>query len=99
MLVHQILNAFAALNFKTSFNLKVKQETRAKVQWDHSLSEPMELKSEDGFYYHVDFDGTQPCLYLLSEFEDHRLRMCIPNIIEKVKTEFVRLHLLTDCTD
>lgn len=65
-----------------------KSETRAKVRWDHSLTDPMNLKSDDGLYYHVDFGGVQPCLYLLSEFEDHRLRMCIPNIIEKIKTEF-----------
>ncbi|KAL5107681.1 Otoferlin [Taenia crassiceps] len=65
-----------------------KSEARAKVQWDHSLTDPMNLKSDDGLYYYVDFGGVQPCLYLLSEFEDHRLRMCIPNIIEKVKTEF-----------
>ncbi|VDN96156.1 unnamed protein product [Rodentolepis nana] len=69
--------------------LIVKSESRAKVHWDHSLTEPMNLKSEEGLYYHVDFEGVQPCLYLLTEFEDHRLRMCIPNIIEKVKTEFV----------
>lgn len=53
----------------------------------------MNLKSDDGLYYYVDFGGVQPCLYLLSEFEDHRLRMCIPNIIEKLKTEFVSSHL------
>ncbi|KAM7542103.1 hypothetical protein Aperf_G00000009480 [Anoplocephala perfoliata] len=66
-----------------------KSETRSRVQWDHSLTEPMDLKSDDKLYYHVDFGGVQPCLYLLSEFEDHRLRVCIPNIVEKVKTEFV----------
>uniref|UniRef100_A0A5K3EPL3 Otoferlin n=1 Tax=Mesocestoides corti TaxID=53468 RepID=A0A5K3EPL3_MESCO len=66
----------------------LKSETRARVQWDHSLTELMELKSDDGLYYHVDFGGVQPCLFLLSEFEDHRLRMCIPNIIEKLRTDF-----------
>ncbi|VDM32227.1 unnamed protein product [Hydatigera taeniaeformis] len=76
--------------FECKLNLlKAKSETRAKVQWDHSLTDAMDLKSDDGLYYHVDFGGVQPCLYLLSEFEDHRLRMCIPNIIEKIKTEFV----------
>ncbi len=74
-----------------SFIPKAKQETRARVQWDHSLSEPMELKSDAGLYYHVDFNGVQPCLFLLSEFEDHRLRVCIPNILEKLRNEFVSL--------
>nr|VZI01534.1 unnamed protein product [Spirometra erinaceieuropaei] len=65
-----------------------KDDTREKLDWNESLSAPFNLTTDSGAYYHVEFQGAQPCLYLLCEFEDHRLRMCIPNILEKLRDEY-----------
>ncbi|VDK75084.1 unnamed protein product, partial [Dibothriocephalus latus] len=65
-----------------------KDDPREKLDWNESLSPPLELTTDSGAYYHVEFQGAQPCLYLLCEFEDHRLRMCIPNILEKLRDEY-----------
>uniref|UniRef100_A0A0X3NX87 C2 domain-containing protein n=1 Tax=Schistocephalus solidus TaxID=70667 RepID=A0A0X3NX87_SCHSO len=65
-----------------------RDEPREKLDWNESLSTPLDLTTDSGAYYHVEFQGAQPCLYLLCEFEDHRLRMCIPNILEKLRDEY-----------
>ncbi|KAF7258644.1 hypothetical protein EG68_04847 [Paragonimus skrjabini miyazakii] len=59
-------------------------EGRERVDWNYSTTEPMLPRTEDKEYYFLDYGPRKPCMYLISYFEDHRDRMCIPNILEKL---------------
>ncbi|VEL36386.1 unnamed protein product [Protopolystoma xenopodis] len=61
---------------------------REKVDWCKSLTDPMMPVTDDDNYYYLSYDQRKPCLYLIAYFEDHRARMCVPNIIEKLRNDF-----------
>ncbi|TNN09751.1 Otoferlin [Schistosoma japonicum] len=63
-------------------------ETREQVDWCYSTTPPMLPSTEDKEYYYLNFGRKKPCLYLTGYYEDHRSRMCIPNIVEKLSDEF-----------
>ncbi|KAH8869192.1 Otoferlin [Schistosoma japonicum] len=68
-------------------------ETREQVDWCYSTTPPMLPSTEDKEYYYLNFGRKKPCLYLTGYYEDHRSRMCIPNIyyqIQRVKHLFIR---------
>ncbi|PAA94201.1 hypothetical protein BOX15_Mlig001532g2 [Macrostomum lignano] len=56
--------------------------------WCHSVSHPMTPTLTQNEYYHVPFNEKKPCLYMRCNYEDHRPRMFIPNILEKLYTQF-----------
>ncbi|KAA0191737.1 Otoferlin [Fasciolopsis buskii] len=60
-------------------------DRRERVDWNESTTEPMLPRSEHKEYYYLDFQGHKPNMYLISYFEDHRSRMCIPNILERLR--------------
>lgn len=55
----------------------------------HSVTAPIGPATNDGEYYHVPFKENKPCLYLRCKYEDHRPRMFLPNIMDKVREAFV----------
>ncbi|TGZ70323.1 hypothetical protein CRM22_003257 [Opisthorchis felineus] len=59
-------------------------EGRERVDWRKSTTEPMLPRTDDKEYYFLDFGPRKPCIYMISYFEDHRCRMCIPNILERL---------------
>ncbi|VDP74361.1 unnamed protein product [Echinostoma caproni] len=60
-------------------------DRRERVDWNESTTDPMLPKAEHKDYYYLDFQGEKPNMYLISYFEDHRSRMCIPNILERLR--------------
>ncbi|CAH8649333.1 unnamed protein product [Heterobilharzia americana] len=63
-------------------------DTRELVDWCHTTTPPMIPLTEDKEYYYLNFGKRKPCVYLTGYYEDHRSRMCIPNILEKLSEEF-----------
>ncbi|CAI2734909.1 unnamed protein product [Schistosoma spindalis] len=61
--------------------------TRERVDWCYSTTTPMNPTTDDKEYYYLNFGNKKPCLYLTAYYEDHRSRMCIPNILEKLSEE------------
>ncbi|XP_018655678.1 putative otoferlin [Schistosoma mansoni] len=62
--------------------------TRERVDWCYSTTTPLIPTTDDKEYYYLNFGNKKPCLYLTGYYEDHRSRMCIPNILEKLSEEF-----------
>ncbi|CAH8875141.1 unnamed protein product [Trichobilharzia szidati] len=63
-------------------------DNRERVDWCHTITPPLIPLTDDKEYYYLNFGKKKPCLYLTAYFEDHRTRMCIPNILEKLCEEF-----------
>ncbi|RTG83814.1 otoferlin [Schistosoma bovis] len=61
--------------------------TRERVDWCYSTTTPLNPTTDDKEYYYLNFGNKKPCLYLTGYYEDHRSRMCIPNILEKLSEE------------
>ncbi|VDP54230.1 unnamed protein product, partial [Schistosoma mattheei] len=60
---------------------------RERVDWCYSTTTPLNPTTDDKEYYYLNFGNKKPCLYLTGYYEDHRSRMCIPNILEKLSEE------------
>ncbi|KAL3320007.1 Dysferlin, limb girdle muscular dystrophy 2B (Autosomal recessive), partial [Cichlidogyrus casuarinus] len=73
----------------TPARLKNPKGNRQQVDWYHSLSVPTKPETKENIYYYLNFENKKPCMYQLCEFEDQRVRMCIPNILEKMKDKFL----------
>ncbi|CAH8587972.1 unnamed protein product [Dicrocoelium dendriticum] len=59
-------------------------DKRERVDWNQSTVKPMLARTDDKEYYFIDYGPIKPCVYFVSYFEDHRSRMCHPNIVEKL---------------
>ncbi|PAA74424.1 hypothetical protein BOX15_Mlig025810g1 [Macrostomum lignano] len=57
-------------------------------QWCRSQSRPLMPLPAHEDYYHVPFMERKPCLYIRFGHEDHRQRMLIANILDRLCSEF-----------
>ena len=64
---------------------------RPLPMWCHSITAPTVPVTMDKEYYHMPYREKKPCLYMRCQYEDHRPRMFIPNIIEKLCRKLVSL--------
>ncbi|KAL3320563.1 hypothetical protein Ciccas_000767 [Cichlidogyrus casuarinus] len=56
--------------------------------WNYSITPAKLPESLDGQYYEVEFGKSKPCLYMIGQYDDHRLRMVVPNILDKIIAQF-----------
>ncbi|CAL8093929.1 unnamed protein product [Calicophoron daubneyi] len=60
-------------------------EGRERVDWCESTTEPIMPVEGDKDYYYLDIQNRKPNMFMITYFEDQRLRMCVPNILERLK--------------
>lgn len=58
--------------------------SNSQVTDQRPATDPLKPVSRDRYYYYLPYEEDKPCLYVRSYFEDHRRRLYITNIIEKV---------------
>ena len=50
----------------------------------HSLTPQCKAISTDRQYYHVPYDDTKPCLHIKFNWQDHRRRLYLSNMLYKI---------------
>ena len=60
----------------------------------HSLTQPCKAISADRQYYHLPYDDVKPCLHIKFNWQDHRRRLYLSNMLYKILETLVRIYLL-----
>lgn len=60
----------------------------------HSLTSPYKALSSDRQYYYVPYEDTKPCLHIKFNWQDHRRRVYLSNMVHKVLENLVCLYCL-----
>uniref|UniRef100_A0A1I8F1Y4 FerB domain-containing protein n=1 Tax=Macrostomum lignano TaxID=282301 RepID=A0A1I8F1Y4_9PLAT len=61
---------------------------KSAPMWCHSVSPGRAPRLTRDEYYHVPFNERKPCLYMRCCYEDHRPRLFVSNILEKLCCQF-----------
>ena len=71
-----------------SLLIKKKKEEEANLPV-YSTTPPAIPETFDGDYYHMPYNESKPCMYVVGKFEDLRKRLYHVNLLEKMTDNFV----------